>query len=218
MNENDINKLLLDILQDVRYVTNGGEYEINDGGLIARKDTTALLQQIGVYIKFLTKNIKIYNNVETVNIDYTALYDALRRYSRDMWGYKRLNSLVSKIPTINSSISKEKTLEILEEAGLKVVSLNPYVERQCAYLLYWLCKSRPFSIKSKKMSEEEFHEVYILYNEMISFTLIQSILIKYGCKINIEEKAFKDIVRDLHYRVLGRTSLELLLTAIVNLK
>ena len=39
-----------------------------------------------------------------------------------------------------------------------------------------------------------------------------------GVKINIKKEAFNDIIRDIHYRIIGRTSLELLLTALVNQK
>ena len=53
---------------------------------------------------------------------------------------------------------------------------------------------------------------------MISFMFIKHILQVNGVKINIKKEAFNDIIRDIHYRIIGRTSLELLLTALVNQK
>ncbi len=210
-------ELLSNILDDIRYTVKHGTYSINDGKLEKNVNTNNILINVGTYIKYVTSNITIYKDAECI-IDYVALYDAFRRYSRDIWGYKRIYSLISKMPEISGAVSKSYVLEELESSGLKVVSLNPYIDRQCAYLLYWLCKTRPFRLNFSKADENQFNEAYTSYNEMVSFMFIVHILQVKGCKISIKKEAFNDIIRDIHYRVLGRTSLELLLTALVSKK
>lgn len=215
--ETQFHDLLLVVLDDIRYETINGNYQLLDGRLKLKSDTNAIIQNVGIYIRYITSNLKIYKNTDCI-VDYVSLYDAFRRYSRDVWGYKRLNFLVSNMAEISGAVAKNHIKDELKAAGLKVVSNNPYLERQCAYLLYWLCKTRPFRLNFSKADENQFNEAYTSYNEMVSFMFIVHILQVKGCKISIKKEAFNDIIRDIHYRVLGRTSLELLLTALVSKK
>ncbi len=215
--ETQFHNLLLVVLDDIRYETINGIYQLSNGELKPRDDTNNIINNVGTYIKYITKKLNIYKNAECI-VDYVALYDAFRRYSRDVWGYKRINFLVSKMSEISGAVVKNHVKDELKTVGLKVVSDNPYLERKCAYLLYWLCKTRPFHLQYKNANIEEFHETYALYNEMISFMFIIHILEVNGSKINMKKEAFNDIIRDIHYRLMGRTSLELLLTALVNQK
>lgn len=215
--ETQFHDLLMVVLDDIRYETINGHYQLLDGKLKLKSETNAIIVNVGTYIRHITNNIKVYKDVDCV-VDYVALYDAFRRYSRDVWGYKRMNFLVSKMPEVSGSVAKSHVQDELKTAGLKLVSDSPYLERKCAYLLYWLCKTRPFRLQYKNADTEQFHETYALYNEMISFMFIIHILGVNGVKINIKKEAFNDIIIDIHYRVMGRTSLELLLTALVNKK
>lgn len=216
--EAQFHNLLLVVLNDIRYeIDRSGTYQLYNGELKPRNDTNNIIQNVGIYIKYITSKLDIYNNADCI-VDYVSLYDTFRRYSRDVWGYKRMNFLVSNMPEITGAVAKQHVKDELKIAGLKVVSDNPYLERQCAYLLYWLCKTRPFRLQYKNADIEQFHETYALYNEMISFMFIKHILQVKGVKIKIKKEAFNDIIRDIHYRIMGRTSLELLLTALVNQK
>ena len=215
--ETQFNNLLLVVLDDIRYETIHGNYQLFEGELKPKSDTNNIIQNVGTYVRYITQKLNIYKDAECI-VDYVALYDAFRRYSRDVWGYKRMNFLVSNMSEISGAVAKKHVKDELKTAGLKVVSDNPYLERKCAYLLYWLCKIRPFRLQYKNADIEQFHETYALYNEMISFMFIKHILQVNGVKINIKKEAFNDIIRDIHYRIIGRTSLELLLTALVNQK
>lgn len=215
--ETQFHNLLLVVLDDIRYETINGIYQLSNGELKPRNDTNNIINNVGTYIKYITKKLNIYKNAECI-VDYVDLYDAFRRYSRDVWGYKRMNFLVSKMSEISGAVAKNHVKDELKTAGLKVVSDNPYLERQCAYLLYWLCKTRPFHLQYKNADIEQFHETFALYNEMIAFMFIINIMKVNGSKINMKKEAFNDIIRDIHYRMIGRTSLELLLTALVNQK
>lgn len=215
--EEQFHNLLLVVLDDIRYETINGTYQLSNGELKPRNDTNNIIKNVGTYIRYITQQLDIYKNAECI-VDYVALYDTFRRYSRDVWGYKRMNFLISNMLEISGAVAKKHIKEELKTAGLKVVSENPYLERKCAYLLYWLCKTRPFRLQYKNADIEQFHETYALYNEMISFMFIKHIFQVNGSKINMKKEAFNDIIRDIHYRIIGRTSLELLLTALVNQK
>lgn len=209
------NELLKIVLDDIRYKTVNHTYNIKNGVLENRQEINTILVNVGTYIKYMTSKLDIYKDVECI-IDYAALYDVFRRYSRDVWGYKRMNYLISHLSELSGSVYKKHVLEELQSSGLKVVSKRPYIERKCAYLLYWLCKIRPFRLKFNNANIEQFHETYVSYNEMISFLFVKHILMVHGCNFKIKNEAFNDIVRDMHYRIIGRTSLELLLTSLVN--
>lgn len=194
--ETQFHNLLLVVLDDIRYETINGIYQLSNGELKPRNDTNNIINNVGTYIKYITKKLNIYKNAECI-VDYVDLYDAFRRYSRDVWGYKRMNFLVSKMSEISGAVAKNHVKDELKTAGLKVVSDNPYLERQCAYLLYWLCKTRPFRLQYKNADIEQFHETFALYNEMISFMFIINIMKVNGSKINMKKEAFNFYIQIL---------------------
>lgn len=151
--EKQFHSLLLVVLDDIRYETINGGYQLVDGKLKYREDTRNIVTNVGIYIKYITKKNEIYKHTECI-IDYVALYDAFRRFSRDVWGYKRMNFLISNMSELSTPVAKEHVKEELKASGLKLVSENPYLERQCAYLLYWLCKMRPFHLKFNQANEQ----------------------------------------------------------------
>ena len=103
--ETQFHDLLLVVLDDIRYETINGNYQLLDGRLKLKSDTNAIIQNVGIYIRYITSNLKIYKNTDCI-VDYVSLYDAFRRYSRDVWGYKRLNFLVSNIAEISGAVAK----------------------------------------------------------------------------------------------------------------
>lgn len=148
--------------------------------------------------------------------DPFALNQALCRYSRDIFGEKRLHARISHFSEkygINNNDFKE--LSNYDDYGLKVDSCSPYIHRRIACLFYWFSTLKPFRVIIKStISEKENTYNYLEYhNEFITYILVMMVLACLNWTIDIHENLpyFKQFLYDLHYRKLSRSSLEFFL-------
>jgi hypothetical protein len=169
----------------------------------------------------------------TVHIDFNVLKQVLVKYSRDVFGQKRLLSILKKVPKYGA------TLDSMEIYGMKINSFNPYLHRRAGCFMYWCCALKPFHIminNRKLIVPEKDQYIMDYFNEITAYNLVRVMLgscsILRNCNyneceykkrglsdsdcclsINIEEnnEFFKDFLYDVHFRSISRSSFELLM-------
>jgi hypothetical protein len=148
--------------------------------------------------------------------DPFALNQALCRYSRDVFGEKRLHARISHFVK-KYEIQNNDFNELIkyEDYGLKIDSYSPYIHRRIACLFYWFSILKPFRVEIKStISENENIYAYLEYhNEFITYILVMMVLACLNWTIDIHEDLplFKQFLYDLHYRNLSRSALEFFL-------
>jgi hypothetical protein len=150
-------------------------------------------------------------------IDYPALLSVLTRYSRDVYGFRRIKA---KILNMGASLNREQQDQLEKiiadgaDFGFKVPSDSPYIERQTAVLLYWFSVLKPFHldfISKANPPPESYIQAY--FNEYFAYFLIclglhtQSV----NLLIHNDKDMFKEFLNQLHFRNLSRSSLEFFL-------
>ena len=163
-------------------------------------------------------NIITYNNVDTgVPLCNIILLDqALEKYSRDIYGTRRLKARIDNCNQLTSNY--KENLMRFQDYGLKIESDSPYMHREVAVMFYWLCVLKPFSLEPPRASMRRLGLAGKFHNEYISFLLIQSALETYNIRLTIPSNMdiFCDFLYDLHYRNLSRSSLEFLIPPYLN--
>ena len=165
-----------------------------------------ILKQI--YTNIITKNNV---SIKDPDCNIILLDQALTKYSRDIYGGKRLQARIENCNQLTTT--SKKYLLMFSDYGLKIDSTSPYIHREVAVLLYWLSIVKPFSIEPESKSIKALGLAGKFHNEYMSYLLIQSSLRLYKLKMTIHEKPinFSEFLYDLHYRNLSRSSLELFL-------
>jgi len=139
------------------------------------------------------------------------LDQALFKYSRDIFGGKRLQARI----TNNNQLTTTSKCNLLKfsDYGLKIDSTSPYLHREIAVLLYWFSVIKPFSIESDQQSLKALGVAGKFHNEYISYLLAQAALQLFNLRLNVHENSliFSEFLYDLHYRNLSRSSLEFFL-------
>jgi hypothetical protein len=195
------------------------QYTFKDGKFIRRNRVNVLNK-----IKDIS-NLVYANFVQTDSsfakchplIDYPALLSVLARYSRDVYGFRRI---AAKIYDLSDKIDKTQQ-DYLEQVimdgadfGFKIPSKNPYIERQTAVLLYWFSVLKPFHLEYNESggpAPEAYVQAY--FNEYFSYFLVclalypQSIVLE----IHNDKAQFEEFLNQLHFRNLSRSSLEFFL-------
>jgi hypothetical protein len=143
------------------------------------------------------------------------LDQALYKYSRDIYGGKRLQARINNNKQLTTT-SKNNLLKF-NDYGLKIDSTSPYIHRQVAVLLYWLSVIKPFSIEPTRQSIKALGFAGKFHNEYISYLLVQAALQLFNLRLKIHEDklTFNEFLYDLHYRNLSRSSLEFYLNAYI---
>ena len=214
------------LFQDVVYEHDSGfEYRL-ESGQFKRRDKVAVAKLVtaiadSVYKNFIALDASFHRCQPRV--DYTSLMSAFARYSRDIYGFRRIQA---KIRGIGSSLDEnfKNQLEqiILEGAdfGFKVPSGNPYIERQAAVLLYWFSVLKPFHLNFN-VDVRPVPEPYVLsyFNEYFSYFLVCLAMRTQGVNFEIhkDKEMFKEFLNQLHFRNLSRSSLEFFLPSTKNL-
>jgi hypothetical protein len=150
-------------------------------------------------------------------IDFSALLSALARYSRDIYGFRRI---VAKIHDLSGKLdeAQRESLEqiIIDGAdfGFKIPSKNPYIDRQAATLLYWLSVLKPFHLEYNELGgpvPEAYIQAY--FNEYFSYFLTCMALHTQSIDLEIhsDKAQFEEFLNQLHFRNLSRSSLEFFL-------
>jgi hypothetical protein len=198
------------------------QYRVEDGRFV-RRDRTELAGKIAamaelIYEAFSHKDPS-FSRCDP-HVDYVALLTVLTRYSRDVYGCRRIRA---KIEAIKESIGtlKPDAIEGLEQIitesadfGFKIPSENPYIERQASVLLYWFSVLKPFHLDFKR-SDLPPPEAYIqsYFNEYFAYFMVCMALHTQSVDLTIHnnKEAFKEFLNQLHFRNLSRSSLEFFL-------
>jgi len=149
--------------------------------------------------------------------DPFALNQALCRYSRDIFGEKRLHARVLHFGK-KYNIQKNDLHELIayEDYGLKIDSCSPYIHRRIACMFYWFSIFKPFRVIIKStISENENTYAFLEYhNEYITYILAMMVLDCVNWTIDIHENipSFRQFLYDLHNRNLSRSSMEFFLS------
>jgi hypothetical protein len=184
-------------------------------------------------LKKITLRKPFLNQCE-VKIDYVALKQVLTKYSRDVFGQRRLLAILKSIPNYGAHLNN------MEIFGMKTNSFNPYLHRRAGCFMYWCCTLKPFHIITNEDGltiPENDRNLMNTFNEFIAYMLVKLMLISCSilrhcnldeCKykkaglldddcflaINIadDEFLFKDFLYDVHFRSLSRSSFELFMS------
>jgi hypothetical protein len=199
------------------------DYEINykfESGQFKRRDRTVVVNQIAAMSDILYKTL-VAEDVTLSRcspiIDYAALLGAFTRYSRDIYGFRRISAKIRNLETPLEQDQREQLEQIISEGadfGFKIPSGNPYVERQAAVLLYWFSVLKPFHLSINNVHTPP-PEAYIqsYFNEYFAYYLICLALHPQTVNLTIHEdkETFKEFLNQLHFRNLSRSSLEFFL-------
>ena len=211
------------LFQDAVYEHDSSfHYNIKKGQFV-RRNRTVLANKIAemaelVYKEFIRKDSSFSRC--SPHVDYVALLTVLTRYSRDIYGCRRI---MAKIKDIEKSVAPsnhgiteglEQIIADSAEFGFKVPSENPYIERQASILLYWFSVLKPFHLDFKK-SDSRPPEDYIqsYFNEYLAYFMICMALHTQSVNLTIhgDKEVFKEFLNQLHFRNLSRSSLEFFL-------
>jgi len=149
----------------------------------------------------------------TPKINPIAFYQAVGKFSRDVYGQKRLVARMKGL----ENIPQIDALQQYKDYGFKIDSTNPYVHRIASVFLYWFSVIKPFSLEMSYIPHgyEKLPIIYGFFNEYITYFLIQAALTGTTIQLRIEDnwEYFKEFLSDLHFRNLSRSSLEFFLAS-----
>lgn len=229
----DIAKLLL---KDVFYEKDANdEYVLTENDEFIESDINELITHITTaleetFAQFAHKRPFLFKC--KMHIDHTALKQALSKYTRDVFGQRRLSTLLKKLPKHQHIFKK------MEKFGLKINSFDPYIHRRVGCFFYWIFMLKPFHIEIRDDIIIPSNDRYIVsyFNELCAYILIKMML--GGCKIKVcnesdcphktnktskldccltinldkDRHLFQDFLYAGHFRKLSRSSLELFLS------
>jgi len=232
-----ITSLSVLLLEDVFYKRdNKNKYILNVKNEFITDDVDGILDRIKENVTEAWKQVARRKNFLKqcrILIDYSALKQVLMKYTRDVFGQKRLLSVLSKVSNYKANPS------YMEVFGMKINSANPYIYRRAGCFLYWCCVLKPFHIITTKdnitVSEDDQY-IMECFNEITAYSLIKIMLnscaiLKYcnfECEnknkylkdddctltinINEDREFFKNFLYDIHFRSLSRSSFELFMS------
>jgi hypothetical protein len=209
------------LFQDSVYIHDDRvKYTFNENGEFVRRNRVEIVNRIKelanrLYETFVQNDIAFQRC--TPQIDYPALLSVLARYSRDVYGFRRISAkiynLSGKIDEAQQSMLAQIVLDGAD-FGFKIPSENPYVERQAAVLLYWFSVLKPFHLEysgSGGAALEAYIQAY--FNEYFSYFLVCMAIHPQSVDFEIHKNKaqFEEFLNQLHYRNLSRSSLEFFL-------
>jgi len=233
----DLSNLLL---EDVLYMNDEGKYELTTEYKLIENDRNKIVDDLFPYfdglMSVLSKKMPFLSQYN-LKVDWYSLIQVLFKYTRDVFGPRRLKSVLVEIA------NGRKVRVDMKLFGLKLNSYDPNIHRRIAYLFYWFGVYKPFIIEKSEGDQdmeipEEKKYVVNYFNEFFTYCLIRTALStcimpinscpmdeceskKAGLKdgdcyltINIDEKEhiFELFLSRLHNNKLNRSSLELLFT------
>jgi len=210
------------LFQDAIYEHDSNiNYSFTDSGDFVRRNRVTVIKQVMNIVEYLYEIIKQKKNTFIrcePFVDHSALMAALMRYSRDIYGFRRI---AAKLENLGDSLTygQKKQLDniILEGAdfGFKIPSANPYVHREIAVLLYWFSVLKPFHLNIKEGEEYPVpNKNYLAYfNEYFSYHLITTAISvqSVNLTLHLNKAYFLEFLNELHFRNLSRSSLEFFL-------
>jgi len=206
------------ILKDFLYKQDETTHYVfkDDKFVLVNRDEVAdsILKNIdAIFEKYVGKDEQL--SIERL-YDPFALNQALCRYSRDIFGEKRLHARILHFSD-KYRIQQNDINEFgnYEDYGLKIDSCSPYIHRRIACLFYWFSTLKPFRviIKSTISENENIYNYLEYHNEFITYILVMMVLACVNWTIDVHEHfpIFKQFLYDLHNRKLSRSALEFFL-------
>jgi hypothetical protein len=203
--------------EKTRYVFQDDKFVLVDRDAVA---DSILINIDAIFEQYLGKDEQL--AIEKL-YDPFLLNQALCRYSRDIFGEKRLHARVKHFSK-KYKIQKNDAEELInyEDYGIKVDSCSPYIHRRIACLFYWFSVLKPFRVNIKStIPENEYIYLYLeQYNEFITYILASMVLACLNWTIDVHENfpIFRQFLYDLHYRKLSRSALEFFLNSYIHPK
>jgi hypothetical protein len=207
------------ILKDFIYRQNPDGTYIVENCAFQKEDKNSVVDSILTVLRSIYEGIVKENNVNPGKplCNEFALAQALARYSRDVFGEARLMARIQCLKDTGRMTNEQhKQLCSFSDYGLKIDSCAPYVHRQASNLIYWLSVLKPFSLKANHDNDVvKLGLVFDFHNEYIAYCLILAMLKPLDVTLNIHKNSslFSDLLYDLHFRCLSRSSLEFFLGA-----
>jgi len=189
------------------------EFDSSTGDFKLRNKTEFVNSVLGILRQVYSNIITHYEvGFAEPQCNIVLLNQALMKYSRDIYGEKRLKARIDGNASHLPEAAREN-LSKFTDYGLKIDSTSPYIHREVSVLLYWLALLKPFSVDPSKEMMKKVGLLAHFHNEYISYILVQAALNLYDLKIMVHKNQhdFHDFLYDLHYRNLSRSSLEFFL-------
>jgi hypothetical protein len=214
------NDCYLALFQDVVYEHDDQINYTFENGQFKRRDRVSIVKRIKDMANHLYASF-VANDGSFAKcrpyIDYNSLLGVFTRYSRDMYGFRRISAKIRSLEDNLNTGQQEQLEQIISEGadfGFKIPSGNPYVERQASVLLYWFSVLKPFHLnfeETKGYPPEPYIQSY--FNEYFAYYLICLALHALSVNLNIHENkdVFIEFLNQLHFRNLSRSSLEFFL-------
>jgi hypothetical protein len=216
--------LISALLDDYSYATVKDKdiYILNKEGWFEAGKTMEAVNEINDYAirigEHYNKKGKVFDK-GSVCVDRMGVANVLHRYSRDIYGQKRLEFQINDLTV--SDMPRGKILkDNLSEFGCKTSSSDPYFYRKIAYLFYWFSLIKPFHLDFSKVVDvtQLKMQMRFYFNEYITYAILNTATnafkegkTRYKLTIHDDKKQYRDFLYDLHYRDLSRSSLEFFL-------
>jgi hypothetical protein len=192
-------------------------------GQFKRRNIGDVLKRIGemadgLYTKMRAKNASLGRC--NPHIDYPALRGVVSRYSRDIYGFRRIKAKLENLERVVGSTAnfKDEIEKIVEESadfGFLISSKNPYIHREAAVLLYWFSVLKPFHLEIiPGQGALPGEHILAYFNEYFAYSLVNIALHAQSSELTVHKNQtyFKvEFLNLLHYRNLSRSSLEFFL-------
>jgi len=194
-----------------------GSYILDKTGNLVPENGNDVIDTFLYVVGGIYKKVVLANKVNPGRIECNTylLYEVLTRYSRDIFGQRRLDAKLDYLEKLGSlTPGQRKNLSKYSDYGFKVESYNPYVHRQLANLLYWLSVLKPFAIyPHSNAAIKPLGLAFKFHNEFMSYLLSLALLKPFNKTFVIHRSKglFSKFLYDLHVRSLSRSSLEFLL-------
>jgi hypothetical protein len=214
------------LLGDYLYSQKDGEYILAQNGWFEKT-------KMGEKVEFIANRvINVYTAFDKsekimapgcVYVDRVGVKDVLHRYSRDIFGQKRLEYQIESLTHSNEARGK-LIKENLAQFGCKTTSSDPYFYRKIGYLFYWFSVIKPFHLDLSKVDITQIkNKVKFYFNELAAYVLLWEVVknfsenkIKYKITIHEDKELFQHFLYNLHYRDLSRSSLEFFLKQFIH--
>jgi len=214
------------LFQDAAYEHDGNiKYIFTEKGDFKHRDRVSVINKIMEMADYLYDIIKQRNDTFSrcdSFVNHSALMTVLLRYSRDIYGFRRIAAKLDNLGNDLSSVQKKQLNNIILEGadfGFKIPSTNPYIHREVAVLLYWFSVLKPFNLNIKKGEGTIPNKNYLAYfNEYFSYHLISTAIHVQSVSItlHLNKAYFLEFLNELHFRNLSRSSLEFFLPSFIS--
>ena len=151
-----------------------------------------------------------------LGVSYHSLYLALIRYSKDIYGLRRVNGILSKHITDKNKFD-DIISKIKYNGGFMIESLNPHINKRIAYLVYHLMCQKPFYVNkldnSLYESDALYYKIGSHFNEIVILCIVFFILEELNTTLGIRNIEY--FLHSIRHRNLSRSSLELLFESLL---